>query len=162
VWETAGHNQVVPPEGDVAVMTMDGPLNDALAGELGPKAALTRSQNAANARFAQRPKEWEMEGTAALTGRRQDARPPARAGAGAPRTAAQRTRCSVRRIPAGPSPAFGCPMTAPAGTVRAAAATASGRPPALPPVTPTQGSLTVPRAVPVSHPTGSQRGARPR
>ena len=40
--------------------TTSGPLNDALAGKLGPKAALTRSQNAANARFAQRPKEWEM------------------------------------------------------------------------------------------------------
>jgi ABC-type glycerol-3-phosphate transport system substrate-binding protein len=60
VWETAGHNQVVLPEGDVAIMTMNGPLNDALAGKLGPKEALTQSQNAVNALFAQRPREWEM------------------------------------------------------------------------------------------------------
>jgi hypothetical protein len=60
VWETAGHNQVVLPEVDTAITTMNGPLNDALAGKLGPKEALTQSQNAVNALFAQRPKEWEL------------------------------------------------------------------------------------------------------
>jgi hypothetical protein len=51
---------VVLPEGDVAIMTMNGPLNDALAGKAGTKEALVQSQNAVNALFAQRPKEWEM------------------------------------------------------------------------------------------------------
>ena len=60
VWQTAGHNQVVLPEGDIAITTMNGPLNDALAGKTSPKEALTQSQNAVNALFAQRPKEWEM------------------------------------------------------------------------------------------------------
>ena len=60
VWETAGHNQVVLPEGDNALQLMNPPLADALAGKIGTKEALTQSQNAVNALFAQRPKEWEM------------------------------------------------------------------------------------------------------
>lgn len=60
VWETAGHNQVVLPEGDVAITTMNAPLNDALAGKTGTKEALVQSQNAVNALFAQRPKDWEL------------------------------------------------------------------------------------------------------
>jgi len=60
VWQNAGHNQVVLPEGDNAIVPMNAPLADALAGKIGTKEALTQSQAAVNAIFAQRPKEWEM------------------------------------------------------------------------------------------------------
>ena len=60
VWQTAGHNQVVLPEGDNAIAPMNAPLADALAGKIGTKEALTQSAAAVNAIFAKRPKEWEL------------------------------------------------------------------------------------------------------
>jgi multiple sugar transport system substrate-binding protein len=60
VWSTAGHNQVVLPEGDNAITTMNPPLTRALNGEIGVREALRDSQDRVNALFAMRPKEWEM------------------------------------------------------------------------------------------------------
>lgn len=60
VWSTAGHNQVVLPEGDTAITTMNPPLTRALNGEIGVREALRDSQDRVNALFAMRPKEWEM------------------------------------------------------------------------------------------------------
>ena len=60
VWSTAGHNQVVLPEGDNAITTMNAPLTRALNGEIGVRDALRDSQARVNALFAMRPKEWEM------------------------------------------------------------------------------------------------------
>jgi hypothetical protein len=59
VWTTAGHNQVVLPEGDLALMNMNPPLMRALNGEAGVREALRDSQDKVNALFAMRPKEWE-------------------------------------------------------------------------------------------------------
>jgi multiple sugar transport system substrate-binding protein len=60
VWTTAGHNQVVLPEGDLALMNMNPPLMRALNGEAGVREALRESQDKVNALFAMRPKEWEQ------------------------------------------------------------------------------------------------------
>jgi multiple sugar transport system substrate-binding protein len=60
VWATAGHNQVVLPEGDTAITTMNPPLTRALNGEAGVRDALRESQDKVNALFAMRPKEWEL------------------------------------------------------------------------------------------------------
>ena len=60
VWATAGHNQVVLPEGDLALQQMNPPLARALSGEIGVREALRESQDKVNALFAQRPKEWEQ------------------------------------------------------------------------------------------------------
>jgi multiple sugar transport system substrate-binding protein len=60
VWTTAGHNQVVLPEGDNALTVMNPPLTRALNGEIGVREALRDSQDKVNALFAMRPKEWEM------------------------------------------------------------------------------------------------------
>jgi multiple sugar transport system substrate-binding protein len=59
VWTTAGHNQVVLPEGDNALTIMNPPLARALNGEIGVREALRESQDKVNALFAMRPKEWE-------------------------------------------------------------------------------------------------------
>ncbi len=60
VWQCCGHNQVVLPEGDLAITTMNAPMNRALAGEIATRDALRQSADAVNALFAQRPKEWEL------------------------------------------------------------------------------------------------------
>ena len=60
VWMTAGHNQVVLPEGDLALMEMNPPLTRALNGEIGVREALRDSQDKVNVLFGKRPKEWEQ------------------------------------------------------------------------------------------------------
>jgi ABC-type glycerol-3-phosphate transport system substrate-binding protein len=60
VWTTAGHNQVVLPEGDLALQEMNPPWMRALGGEAGVRDALRDSQAKVNALFAKRPKDWEM------------------------------------------------------------------------------------------------------
>ena len=60
VWTGAGHNQVVLPEGDLALQEMNPPLARALNGEIGVRDALRESQEKVNVLFAKRPKEWEL------------------------------------------------------------------------------------------------------
>ena len=60
VWTTAGHNQVVLPEGDLALQEMNPPLARAIAGEIGVREALRESQDKVNVLFSKRPKEWEQ------------------------------------------------------------------------------------------------------
>ncbi|HVG95854.1 MAG TPA: hypothetical protein VNK05_03045 [Chloroflexota bacterium] len=60
VWTGAGHNQVVLPEGDLALQEMNPPLVRALNGEIGVRDALRESQEKVNVLFAKRPKEWEL------------------------------------------------------------------------------------------------------
>lgn len=60
VWATAGHNQVVLPEGDLALQEMNPPWNRALLGEVGVREALRESQDKVNLLFSKRPKEWEQ------------------------------------------------------------------------------------------------------
>jgi multiple sugar transport system substrate-binding protein len=61
VWRKAGHNQVVIPEGDPALMLMNAPINRALAGDISTREALKLGQDAVNAVFAQRPAEWKFQ-----------------------------------------------------------------------------------------------------
>lgn len=58
VWQTAGHNQVVLPEGDVAIQTMNEPMNRALRGEIITRNAMRESADKLNQLFSQRPPEW--------------------------------------------------------------------------------------------------------
>ncbi|HEV2126208.1 MAG TPA: hypothetical protein VGW38_25915 [Chloroflexota bacterium] len=58
VWRSGGHNQVVLPEGDVAIKTMNDPLARAVKGEITTRDAMRESAEALNVLFAQRPKEW--------------------------------------------------------------------------------------------------------
>lgn len=60
VWTTAGHNQVVLPEGDLALQEMNPPWMRALNGEVGVREGLRESQDKVNVLFSKRPKEWEM------------------------------------------------------------------------------------------------------
>jgi ABC-type glycerol-3-phosphate transport system substrate-binding protein len=60
VWEKAGHNQVVIPEGDQALQLMNQPIARALAGEIATRDALREGAEKVNALFAQRPKEWQL------------------------------------------------------------------------------------------------------
>ena len=60
VWSTTGHNQVVLPEGDLALAEMNPPLARAIAGEIGVREALKESQDKVNVLFGKRPKEWEQ------------------------------------------------------------------------------------------------------
>jgi hypothetical protein len=57
---TPGHNQVVLPEGDLALQEMNPPLTRALNGEIGVREALRESQDKVNVLFAKRPKEWDL------------------------------------------------------------------------------------------------------
>ena len=60
VWTTAGHNQVVLPEGDPALQEMNPPWTRALNGEVGVREGLRESQDKVNVLFGKRPKDWEM------------------------------------------------------------------------------------------------------
>jgi ABC-type glycerol-3-phosphate transport system substrate-binding protein len=60
IWTTAGHNQVVLPEGDLALNEMNPPWTRALNGEVGVREGLKESQDKVNVLFSKRPKEWEM------------------------------------------------------------------------------------------------------
>ncbi|HET7768802.1 MAG TPA: extracellular solute-binding protein [Chloroflexota bacterium] len=60
VWSTTGHNQVVLPEGDLALQEMNPPLARAINGEIGVREALRESQDKVNVLFGKRPKEWEQ------------------------------------------------------------------------------------------------------
>jgi ABC-type glycerol-3-phosphate transport system substrate-binding protein len=60
VWTTAGHNQVVLPEGDLALQEMNPPWMRALNGEVGVREGLRESQDKVNALFSKRPKDWEI------------------------------------------------------------------------------------------------------
>ena len=60
-WQKNGQNQVTSiPEGDSLLAEMNKPLTQALNGEIAARDALRKSADAANAAFAQRPKEWRL------------------------------------------------------------------------------------------------------
>ena len=58
VWETGGHELTVLPEGALANMTMNGPLNDAIAGKIATVDAMRESARAVNELFGKRPAAW--------------------------------------------------------------------------------------------------------
>jgi len=58
VWETGGHNLVLP-EGSDAFSVMNAPLAKALTGEIAPRDALRESAEKANELFARRPANWK-------------------------------------------------------------------------------------------------------
>lgn len=58
VWQKNGHDLVVVPEGGKAWSTMDGPIIQALKGEMGTRDALRESARLLNELFAQRPANW--------------------------------------------------------------------------------------------------------
>jgi multiple sugar transport system substrate-binding protein len=60
VWTTTGHNQVVLPEGDLALQEMNPPLARAIQGQVGVREALRESQDKVNVLFGKRPKEHEL------------------------------------------------------------------------------------------------------
>jgi len=60
VWRKAGHNQVVIPEGDPALMLMNAPIARAMAGEITTRDGLKDGQDKVNAVLAQRPAEWKL------------------------------------------------------------------------------------------------------
>ena len=58
VWETGGHDLTSLPEGATANTTMNGPLNDALAGKIATVDAMRESARALNELFGRRPAAW--------------------------------------------------------------------------------------------------------
>ena len=59
VWETGGHDLMPLPEGDKAWTTMNGPINQALRGEVAIRDAMRESARQLNELFAQRPANWK-------------------------------------------------------------------------------------------------------
>jgi hypothetical protein len=58
IWETAGHNLVLP-EGTDAFSVMNAPLAKVLTGEMAARDALRESADKANELFSRRPANWK-------------------------------------------------------------------------------------------------------